>query len=593
MSAVATPVLDARAAADFYAGLTALQSAFVPELPPASSGQATALLQIVARFSAIVTQRLNQAPDLDKLAFLDMLGISLIPAQPARAPLVFQPLPLTVDGHIPAGTRAGASAPGVSSPTVFSTETDIAMTTAQLTQVVSLWPDQDGYIDHSTDLAGKRPFTLFRSPTPIEHVLYLSQQTVLAFKGQSTVEIRFALTINGSAAVTIRWEFWDGATWRSFRDFDETDPAASQDGTAGLTRSGIVRLQADCGDSAATSVGNITNSWIRGRLTVPLPPNSSRIFAVANQVSLRTTIDRSLTHGPGGTDCKGVAQIDAAYAGSTTLDLTKIFYPLGKAPGPDAVFYFVCQEVFSKPGAQVTLCIDRATTPEQEGDAAGAQYAPVAAQAAADLVQAAKAAAVAAVNDAKGVVDLFAGQVDVTAANTAISSLTTAALSLSALSDIAALNTLLGNVLTPLQALFSTASAINTGNWLSAMEFQLFYQHLQPGRRHLPGRAKFHRRAGADHRGGGCGGRRRGTSAAVSTAAGVGVLQRHGLGHPSRTGQRQRHQPDGQRRNHLQGAARHQRVHDQWRPGARHARALGQRQLQRPAAGHLDRSEYR
>src|SRR5262249_10555038 len=150
-------------------------------------------------------------------------------------------------------------------------------------------------------------------------------------------------------------------------DFDPTDPTASQDGTAGLTRSGVVKLQAECGDAASTSVSNINNYWIRGRLTQPLPPDPSRIFAVASQISLRTTIDRSLIHGPG--TCQGIAQIDNGYSGNTTLDLTKIFYPLGKAPGIDIAFYFTSQEVFSKPGANVTLCIDRVVTPEEQGDA--------------------------------------------------------------------------------------------------------------------------------------------------------------------------------------------------------------------------------
>ena len=87
MNGNGAPVLDSRSAADFYSALTAMQSAFVPELPPLPSGPSAALRQILARFSSIVTQRLNQAPDLDKLAFLDMLGISLIPAQPARRAL--------------------------------------------------------------------------------------------------------------------------------------------------------------------------------------------------------------------------------------------------------------------------------------------------------------------------------------------------------------------------------------------------------------------------------------------------------------------------------------------------------------------------
>jgi predicted phage baseplate assembly protein len=381
-----TPVLDPRTAQDFYAEVTALQPAFVPELLAATTGNTTTLLQMLSRFSAVVTQRLNQAPDLDKLVFLDMLGISLIPAQPARAPLVFVPLQLIANGQIPAGTRAGASLPGVSTPMVFETENTIAMTAAQLTQVVSLWPDQDAYINHSNDLAGGRSFTLFENPKPVEHVLYLSQKTVLAFLGKSTVEVRFTLATPGSKAVSFRWEFWDGSVWRSFEDFDSTNASASQDGTTGLMKSGTVTLQAGCGDSAKTSVSNISNYWIRARLTAPLPPDPSRTFAVASQISLRTTIDRSLTHGTGG--CKGPAKIDAGYAGTTTLDLTKTFYPLGKAPDTDAVFYFTSEEVFSKPGAKVTLCIDLATTPEQEADKGLSTYAGDVTQAAKDVVNA-------------------------------------------------------------------------------------------------------------------------------------------------------------------------------------------------------------
>jgi predicted phage baseplate assembly protein len=461
VSSNGTPVLDPRAAQDFYAGLTALQTAFVPELPPADEGTMAALMQIIARFSSVVVQRLNQAPDRDKLVFLDMLGIDLIPAQPARAPLVFQPLPLTVDGHIPAGTRAGASLPGISTPTVFETETEIAMTAGQLTQVVSLWPDQDGFIDHSSDFAGSRQFTLFNKPSPVDHVLYLSHQTLLAFKGQSTVEVRFTLTTSGSKAVTFRWEFWDGQTWRSFRDFDATDSAASQDGTAGLTRSGTVTLQADCGDSASTAVSNISSYWIRGRLTAPLPPDPSRSFAVASGITLRTTIDRSLTHAPGGTGCRGTAQIDAAYNDSTPLDLTKIFYPLGKSPGTDAAFYFVSQEVFSKPGAKVTLCIDRTTTPEQEADALGGKYAIDVTAAENDLLAAVKQVGQAAIDATKVVMDIVSGS-DVSAAQTAINTLQSQLSSLNDTTAIPGLTTAFDALLTAYLAINGTIN-VNAG----------------------------------------------------------------------------------------------------------------------------------
>jgi hypothetical protein len=432
-----TPTLDSRSTQDFYAELSAIEPAFVPELIPAAQGTAAALLQIVARFSWIVAQRLNRAPDLDKLAFLDMLGINLIPAQPARAPLVFQPLPLKSNSRIPAGTRVGASAPGAAQPTVFETEADIALTAGTLTQVVSLWPDQDGFVDHSSDVAAGRQFTLFQSLSPIQHVLYLANHTLLAFKGKSTVEVRFTLAVNGSKPVIYRWEFWDGQTWRSFRDFEPTDPNASQDGTAGLTQSGIVTLKAECGDSASTAVSNITNYWIRGRLTAPLPPDPSRTSAVASHIQLRTTIDRSLTHGP--KTCASVVPIDNAWAGTTRLDVTKTFYPLGKAPGIDSAFYFASQEVFSKPGAKVTVCIDRRTTPEQEGDSAGAKYATDVAQARKDLITTAQQAASSAVGCANDLIDLTAGQVDVSSVKTAISAVQSVSSAIAQPSDIAKL----------------------------------------------------------------------------------------------------------------------------------------------------------
>ncbi len=439
----AMPVRDPRAAQDFYAGLSALQPAFLPELPPTPTGTDAAMRQILARFSAVVTQRLNQAPQLDKLAFLQMLGISLIPAQPARAPLVFTPLPQTSDAHIPAGTRAGASLPGITTPTVFETETEIALISGQLTQVVSLWPDQDSFTDHSSDYAGGRPFTLFQSPTPVTHVLYLGQSRVLAFKGQSTVEVRFDLSASGTTPITWRWEFWDGQTWRAFRDFDATQKAASQDGTAGLTRPGTVTLQAECGDSAVTSVANISSSWIRARATSPLPPNPSHVFALAKTVSLRTTINRPLTHGPGG--CASPVPIDAAFAGTTTLDLTKIFYPMGKSPGPDAVFYLACEEIFSKPGAQVTLCLDLALTPEQEADKLAPNFAAAVTKAENDLLAAVRHAAEAAIDSAEYMTSLWYNT-DTSAAQSAISALQTALKNLKKSSDIPALSTAFKNM---------------------------------------------------------------------------------------------------------------------------------------------------
>src|SRR5260370_18553512 len=103
----------------------------------------------------------------------------------------------------------------------------------------------------------------------MHHELYLSHDELLAVHGKSTIQIEFELAVPGSAPLSILWEFWDGQAWRGFGAFDRNDPSASQDGTSGLTRSGVVTLRAECGDSAATSIHCVKGYWIRGAAEQP------------------------------------------------------------------------------------------------------------------------------------------------------------------------------------------------------------------------------------------------------------------------------------------------------------------------------------
>ena len=109
-----------------------------------------------ATYNAII-HRLNQAPEKNKLAFLDLLGLGLVSAQAARAPMVFQLSDAAPDSQITAGAQVAAPPPpGSSDQIVFETERALGLAGAQLKQVVSLWPGRDQYLDHSADyIAGK------------------------------------------------------------------------------------------------------------------------------------------------------------------------------------------------------------------------------------------------------------------------------------------------------------------------------------------------------------------------------------------------------------------------------------------------------
>ena len=152
-----TPILDPGTAVQILEALRHRRLSFLPEWQ-ADGDPGEALQRIVARYAQVVTDRLNQAPDRACLAFLDMLGISLIPARPARAPVVFKTFTGLGNGSAPAGTRVGANVPGVPSPVMFETESAIALAGARLTDVMTVWPDRDAYTDHSSDAAGGRAF---------------------------------------------------------------------------------------------------------------------------------------------------------------------------------------------------------------------------------------------------------------------------------------------------------------------------------------------------------------------------------------------------------------------------------------------------
>lgn len=344
-----TPILFGRSAAETLAELQRRRPAFVPEWRDRPGDAGDALQRIVARYAQVIGDRLNQAPDRAQLGFLDMLGISLIPARPARAPIVFKTFAGFGDNRAPAGTRVGANVAGVPSPVVFETENAIGLAGCRLTDVVTVSPDRDGYAEHSADAGGGRSFELFRPLTPVPHALYLAHDRVFDVASGASIEIAIELAIPGSRPVAAAWEYWDGQVWQSFK--------ATQDGSGGLSRSGTVSLQLTCGRPAQTTVAGAKALWIRARATEPLPPDPARVFAAVDRIRTRAIVDQAAT-----------LELDAAFSGPLAVDVTGTFRPFGMTAMPGDVFYFASDEAFAKRGATVNLNF---TTPSDEPNSYG------------------------------------------------------------------------------------------------------------------------------------------------------------------------------------------------------------------------------
>ncbi len=360
---------DNRSLADLLNSILARRPGYVPDWLPAANTAGNGLAWIVARYLQVVIQRLNQAPDKNRLAFFDQLGIGLVPAQSARAPIVFTLTQGAADSHAPAATQVAAPPPpGSSNQIVFETEQDVGVASAKLAQVVSLWSGSDEYLDHTAALAADQSVTLFDhlqlQPTP--HHIYIAHNTLLALTGSVEVDVSFELTQNSSTPLDLSWEYWDGQVWRGFAGMNPACFGITEvklDGTAGLTQSGTFQLETACATAAQTSVNGIQAFWIRAELTEPLPPDPAVTLPQASLIHLTSVVQNQVTLDSSGNPSGGVLP-DTALGNGTKLDLTNAFYPLGQQPQPGSAFYISSNEVFSKPNAQVQLAFVRSLTPQ-------------------------------------------------------------------------------------------------------------------------------------------------------------------------------------------------------------------------------------
>ena len=78
------PLLDARDRQGVLEDLLRYLSGYTPEWTPQSQTSAAALIQVFARYMEILAEGLNQTPERNMLAFHEMMGARLLPAQAAR-----------------------------------------------------------------------------------------------------------------------------------------------------------------------------------------------------------------------------------------------------------------------------------------------------------------------------------------------------------------------------------------------------------------------------------------------------------------------------------------------------------------------------
>ncbi|MBW4668225.1 MAG: putative baseplate assembly protein [Cyanomargarita calcarea GSE-NOS-MK-12-04C] len=319
-------------------------------------GMSGALIHIFARYAEIIIQRLNQVPYKNFLAFLDLLGVSQLPPQPARVPLLFTlATGSEIDAIVPAGTQVAAlPVEGEDEPVIFETERNLLVTAAQLKAIFVRDPNKDFYSNYSnysnittydsdnTEEKRLRDLPVFEGEVKIEHRFDIISNTLLKPSDLQTLTLTFSLKedLQNPESRSLKWEICDGL--QCFPIFGINDQ------TSGLTRSGTV-VFTNLGEIIRNIVSSNnleTRRSLRCQLQTPIFQSSKLPFI--NSVSLQATLGN--TGQP----------IEEAFFNLLPLDLSKPFFPFGEQPKFGDTLYLANQEAFSKSGATVTLHIDLA-----------------------------------------------------------------------------------------------------------------------------------------------------------------------------------------------------------------------------------------
>lgn len=295
------PNLDDRRFADLVDEARTLIPRYTPEWTDHNlSDPGMTMIQLFAWLSDIVIYRLNRVPERQYIKFLQLIGVELKPAVPARADLTFIPANTSTQTVlVPKGTRVGTvaqtTAPSVASPTtlpaeteepvVFETDEPLVVIGAELKRVQVY--DGAGYTERTTandpltepyypfgSLAreGSALLVVFSSVNlfPTDEL----NLTVRAYADADSIAPFSCADTTVYPSATVAWEYWNGTEWKRL--------SVVKDETLALTVSGRVYFNGPK-DVVRATIGTVTDEtlyWIRCRLVASQYEMSPRLEAV-------------------------------------------------------------------------------------------------------------------------------------------------------------------------------------------------------------------------------------------------------------------------------------------------------------------------
>jgi hypothetical protein len=331
---IPSPKLDDRTFRDIVDEAISMIPRYAPEWTnhnPSDPG--ITLIELAAWMTDLLLRRLNQVPEKNYVAFLNLLGIKLRAPRAAKALLQFTLVEGGQGQRVPGGTQ-------VSTPQATEIET-VTFETARDLQVTKVVPDRcfsyydDTYSDNSRFLVGRADggFEVFGGAQRVERYLYLGDPRFLGAGDASVLRVFLGCPERGNRdlARLLEWEYWNGDRWK------ELVQAPIEVDRGEVAFHGPLAFQ-------PLAVHHVEGPWIRGRL--------AEVPASAEETEIDTIRARVEVVGEGVVPDRAVANIENAYI---QLDLGKNLFPFGKDPKVDCILYLSCEELLQTADAYVAI----------------------------------------------------------------------------------------------------------------------------------------------------------------------------------------------------------------------------------------------
>jgi predicted phage baseplate assembly protein len=332
------PKLDDRTFHDIVEEAISMIPRYAPEWTnhnPSDPG--ITLIELAAWMTDLLIYRLNQVPDKNYVAFLNLLGIKLRAPRAAKALTRFTLVEGGTKQRVPRGTQ-------ISTPQATEEHT-VTFETARDTVVIQARPDRcfsyfdEAYSENSNYIDPEpgtidQPFEIFAGAQRIERYLYLSDPRFANTGEAALLRVFLGTPERGGRdlARLLEWEYWEGTRWK------DLEPASIEIDRGEIAFLGPLRFE-------QTTVNHIEGLWMRGRLAeVPESPEDTEIDTIRARVEVV---------GEGLLPTQAYANLDNN--AFLTLDLGKNIYPFGKDPKVDCVLYLACDELLQTADSYISI----------------------------------------------------------------------------------------------------------------------------------------------------------------------------------------------------------------------------------------------